>query len=238
MNPGGKPTAALVSAALRLKQRRLRSWWRHEQLSIAAVLATASHHSYPKVDTANAAQRGQKIGTSTGVGPAEHFELSSDDGRPTAGTRQASMLEHRPQRKMQRHSGIGYELVLALDALVLQMVDQFVDVLQFFRTPGVAEQVIEVPMIILQDQIPQRTVLCDPQLAEQLVEVPTVVSHPSLQRQFAEQNVDIPVPSGHGLMDGGGLQGFLPEQCPTARGFLHGGGLQGFVTGQGSTALL
>ena len=67
--------AALVSAAQRRKLRRLRSWWRHEQQSIAAVLATVSHHSYFKVDTANAAQRGQKIGTSTGVGLAEYYEL-------------------------------------------------------------------------------------------------------------------------------------------------------------------
>ena len=61
--------AALVSAAQRRKQKRMRSWWRHEQQSTAAVLV--SHHSYPKVDTANAALRGQKIGTNTGVGPTE-----------------------------------------------------------------------------------------------------------------------------------------------------------------------
>ena len=77
--------AAFVSAAQRRKQRRLRSWWRHEQQSIAAVLATVSHHSFSKVDTANAALRGQKIGTSTEVGNAEFFELFSDDGRPTGG---------------------------------------------------------------------------------------------------------------------------------------------------------
>ena len=72
-------------AATRRRQRRLRSWWRQEQQSIAAVLATVSHHSYPKVDTANAALRGQKTGTSMGLGPAEYFELSSDDGRDAAG---------------------------------------------------------------------------------------------------------------------------------------------------------
>ena len=76
-------------AAMRRRERQLHSWWRHEQQSIAAVLATVSHHSYPKADTANAAIRGQNIGTSTGVGPAEHFELS-DGGRPTAWTRPAS----------------------------------------------------------------------------------------------------------------------------------------------------
>ena len=36
-------------AGWRRRQRRLRSWWRHEQLSIAAALATFMHHSYDKV---------------------------------------------------------------------------------------------------------------------------------------------------------------------------------------------
>ena len=40
-----------TSAAKRRRKRRLRSWWRHGRMSIAAVLATVSHHSYPKVDT-------------------------------------------------------------------------------------------------------------------------------------------------------------------------------------------
>ena len=70
---------------------------------------------------------GQKIGTSTGVGPAEYFELSTDDGRPTAGMRPASMLEPWPQGKVERRSGIRYELVQALDAPVLQMVEQLPD---------------------------------------------------------------------------------------------------------------
>ena len=59
---------AATSPAKRWKQRRLRSWWRHERMSIAAVLATVSHHSYPKVDTKNDAPRGQKTVTSTRVG--------------------------------------------------------------------------------------------------------------------------------------------------------------------------
>ena len=45
--------------------------------------------------------------------------------------------------------------------LVPQMVDQLVDVLQFFDTflPVVAEQVVEAPKIILEDSISQRTAL-------------------------------------------------------------------------------
>ena len=65
--------------------RRVRSWWRHEQQTVAAVLATVTHHSHSKVGTANDAPRGLKKVTSTRVGPAEYFELSSDDGRPTGG---------------------------------------------------------------------------------------------------------------------------------------------------------
>ena len=52
---------------------------------MAAVLATVTHHSHSKVGTANDAPRGQRKVTSTRVGPAEYYELSSDDGRPTGG---------------------------------------------------------------------------------------------------------------------------------------------------------
>ena len=95
---------------------------------------------------------------------------------------------------MQRHAGIGYELVQALDAPVLQIVEQLPDVHHFFGTcPVVAEQVI--------DDIPPRRLYREPQLAEQLVEVPTILT-PSLQ------NVDTPVPHG-GRGASEGLQGFL-----------------------------
>ena len=100
------------------------------------------------------------------------------------------------------------------------------DVLKFFNTfrPVVAEQVIEVPKIVPEDSIPQRTALRELQLVEQSVEVPT-------EPAFVEQTVDTPVPGG-----GGGplhLRGFFPEQSSTACG---GGGLRGFLPGQGSTA--
>ena len=63
--------------------------------------------------------RGQKLGTSTEVGPAEFFELSSDDGRLTGEERPAALLEPLPRGKLQRHAGIGYEIVQSLDVLVL-----------------------------------------------------------------------------------------------------------------------
>ena len=238
-------------AAMRRRQRRLRSCWRHEQQSIAAVLATVTHHSHSKVGTANAALRGQKTGTSTRVGPAEYFELSSDDGRPTGGERPAALSEPWPQGKLLRHVGVGYELVHRLDVPVPQMGEQLPNIVQFFaaQLPVVAEPVIEVPKIFL-DKTPQRLgdSLRQPQMVEQLVHVPTVVSFSSLQQLTAEQIVNIPVPGGDGGGRCGGLQGSLPRQNSAAlnveqtvdipvpgRAGGGRGGLQGFPE-QGSTA--
>ena len=117
-----------TSAAKWRRERRLRSWWRHERMSIAAVLATVSHHSYPKVDTKNDAPRGQKTVTSTRVG----FAQSSDGDRPTGAA--SGLLKPRPQGKVQRHACIGYELAQKIDLPVLHMVEQLPDVLQFFAT--------------------------------------------------------------------------------------------------------
>ena len=73
-----------------------------------------------------------------------------------------------------------------LDDHVPQSVDQLVNVLKIIDI-SVPERVIDVPTIVLQDRIPQRTVRRCAQMAEQLVEVPTVPF-------FVEQTVDIPVP--------------------------------------------
>ena len=61
--------------------------------------------------------------------------------------------------------------VPVLDAPVPQMVQHVVDVLKIFDR-GPPEQVIEVPKVSLQDVVPLRAALCEPQLAEQLVEEP------------------------------------------------------------------
>ena len=58
-------------SARRRRERRLRSWLRHEQQSIAAVLATVTHHS-GKVGTACGVLRDQKTATRTGHG--EEYE--------------------------------------------------------------------------------------------------------------------------------------------------------------------
>ena len=61
--------------------------------------------------------------------------------------------------------------VPVLDAPVPQMVEHVVDVLKIIDR-GPPEQVIEVPKVSLQDVVPLRAALCEPQLAEQLVDVP------------------------------------------------------------------
>ena len=103
----------------------------------------------------------------------------------------------------------------------------------------VAEQVIEVPKIVSPPRA-ARTVLRAPQTAEQLVEVPTVLIYSSLQQLIVEQTVDIPVPGRAGGRERGGLQG-LPGQDSTAffvadRVGIPGGGLQGSRPGQGSAS--
>ena len=221
----------------------LRSWWRHEQQSIAAVLATVTHHSHSKVGTANDAPRSQKKVTSTEVGRAEYYELSSDDGRPTRGgaargtdgALAAGEAAAARRRRVRDRPESRCSCAAPLPNIV-----------QFFavQLPVVAEPVIEVPKILL-DRTPQRLGdrLRQPQMVEQLVDVPTVVSYSSLQQLTAEQIVDIPVPgcAGGGR---GGLQGFLSRQnsaafyveqtvdIPVPRS----GGLQGSRPGQGSTA--
>ena len=223
---------------------------RHERQTVRMELAAALHHSWGGGLETNEGLRAQKTAS---AGPAEYFDLSSDDGRPAGGERPAALLEPRPQERDRRHTGVGYEIAQNLEVPVPQMGEQLPDVLQFFASflPGVAEQVIEVPKIFL-DTTPQRLGdhLRQPQMVEQLVHVSTVVSYSSLQQRTAVQIVDFPVPGRAGGWGRGGLQGFPAGQnsaalhveqpvdipVPQGRGGVGArGGLQGFA-GQSSTA--
>ena len=169
-----------AGAARRRRERRLRSWWRHERMSIAMALATVEHHSYGP--TANDALRGQK--TVTRAGEVEERELHGAPRRqkpPPPGTRPTPLVEV-GQWAMVQHSGI-FELEQIPDVPVLQMVEQPVEVDTFFRLslPAVAEQVIEVPKLALPGRAVPRAALSEPQLVEQLVDVPTVLSFSMLQ---------------------------------------------------------
>ena len=252
-----------TGAAQRRKQRRLRSWWRHEQQSIAAALATYKHHS---------ALRGQKTARAKEEDHEMHFTATfqahppplaagvqhfflDDDEPPAAGSRpdRIATLSGQQKRDLRRtveQIVAAVPLVPLLDDPVPQMVEQLPDVMRFFDLLlPVPEQVIEVSKILL-DDVPMRTAVRDTQLVEQLVEVPTIISCSSLLQRTMEQNVDIPVPGrGRGIFD---LQGSLPRQSSTAlHGSLErtseriveqnvdlpvGGGLQDFLPGQSSSA--
>ena len=60
---------------MRRRERRLRSWWRHEQQTVRMALAAATHHSAQQ----NAAPRGPKAGAR-----AREVEEQVTHGRPTA----------------------------------------------------------------------------------------------------------------------------------------------------------
>ena len=130
-------------AAWRHRQRRLRSWWRHEQQSVAMALSAAAHHSFDKVaagakydglraqrtdragEAANKAPRRQK---SKAAGESVFFELFDED---TAGVRPEVHAEPRPQARVQLHAMehiVDFvccsPMVWILDAPVPQMVER------------------------------------------------------------------------------------------------------------------
>ena len=185
--------------------------------------------------TANAALLGQKTGTSTRVGLAEYYELSSDDGRPPRG-RRVVLLEFWPEGKLQRHAGIGYEIVQSLSMFL-------------FRRWGNSCRISSscLPAVA---GLPSRyrsaedlTGLRQPQMADQLVDVPIVVSYSSLQQLIAEQIVDIPALGREGRGAWRSSR-FTPGQNSASSHveqtvdipFARSGGLQGSRPGQGSAA--
>ena len=79
-------------------------------------LATALHHIAQRVETPREGVEGEK------------YHAPRRPKPPLPGKRLAPLVEVAvPQARLEQHSGIGYELVLALDAPVLQMVEQPVD---------------------------------------------------------------------------------------------------------------
>ena len=94
------------SSAWRRRQRRLRSWWRHEQLSVAMALSAAAHHSFDKVAHGHRRRTGPgrlrkalRRQKSKAAGDAVFFELFDED---TAGVRPDFLAKPRPQERVQR----------------------------------------------------------------------------------------------------------------------------------------
>ena len=244
-----------TSSARRRRERRLRSWAKHERLSVAMALAEKLHHSayrtvLPKEEEVEQhhAPRGQKPAR---AGPGTQYLFFGSLCVPEP------VEEPQLQARVQRHTVEQWiehaPYVQILDAPVPQVADYVLDVFRALDS-SIAEQVIEVPMLSC-FSCPPRSPCLEPQMAEQLVEVPTVLSYALLQQRNVEQIVDIPVPHGRGrrrLPDslprhrstasgaeqiadspiGGGLHGFLPGLVPTASGVEQlvdssSGGLQG-----------
>ena len=81
-------------------------------------LATALHHSAQRVEAPREGVEGEECNAPRRPKP------------PLPGKRPAPLVEvAEPQASLGQHSGIGYELVLALDVPVLQMAEHPVDVL-------------------------------------------------------------------------------------------------------------
>ena len=205
-----------TGSARRRRERRLRSWLKHERMAIAAVLATVTHHSFRKVGTASGVLRNQKTATRTGNGEEyeSHFTAKIRKTPPPAGSQPALLPEVAGwQVPVEPHVmedlGSVCPFVQILDLPVPQMVDYVADALRILDRP-IAEQVFEVPQFSC-SSCPSRSLIPEPQVAEQLMEVPTVLS----LLRIAEQIVGTPVPLGRGGRISG-FQGSLPGQSATS----------------------
>ena len=190
-------------AAQRRRQRRLRSWLRHERMTVAMALAESTHHSSRGQTIARAGVWWREMNyTATVREPL--LPLSPPPPTPTPQLELFSLCEEEPggvrldrlfavsgpQELIQRHTVDqivdAFPGLPTLDALVPLMVEQLVDVLHFVDAlVSVAKQVNEVPKIILEN-IPSRRSVREPQLAEQWVESLALVPAPRMEDQLVE----------------------------------------------------
>ena len=194
-----------TGAAKRRRERRLRSWLKHERMTVAMALAEASHHTAPRGQR-TARVRGWVRGEVHGHVPeaptssepgTRYFSLDDNDSVPElGGSRPDRLVDVRPQERVPRRiveqTVDTVPVVQLLHVPVPQMVDSVVEVLKILdkSVPDV-EQVIEVPKI-LQHVALQRSSLQEPQLAEQLVEVPTPSPALPPVPQMEHQLVEVP----------------------------------------------
>ena len=104
MDPSEQP---VTGAAQRRKQRRLRSWWRHDQQSIAPALATSLHHSSRGQRKARAGEEESetKYRAKFRTTPPPQPVLFSLYEQEPGGRRPASLAEPPgPQERVQRHT--------------------------------------------------------------------------------------------------------------------------------------
>ena len=66
---------AALGSAVRRRERRMRSWWMHEQAPVRMALVTAGHHGDRKAT-------GIEIGAQAGTHLFHNFDLEADDTDP------------------------------------------------------------------------------------------------------------------------------------------------------------
>ena len=136
--------------ARRRRERRMRSWFRHEQQSIRTAMATVLHHSYDRVHTEYGAPRSQTTATRTRerresngtkytakirkTPPSQAFFQLYDEEGAERGMRPGSVLDLVPQGRVQQrtveHRIGACPFVQILDAPVPLMGDQVLELLQ------------------------------------------------------------------------------------------------------------
>ena len=172
----------------RRRERRLRSFLRHERMAVALALAECQHHSAQRPKMARA---GREVRVEL-HGEVREAPLPLGGSQPPCLGEPWGVTGGDAAARLGAH---GRYLPLRADSRCscAQTGNQLPEVFRLLHTQMPVEQVIAVPKISL-DSIPQRLVdLSLPQMMEHLVEEPTVLSPSLLQQRIAEQIVDIPV---------------------------------------------
>ena len=156
-----------AKSARRRRERRLRSWWRHERQSVAMALSAAVNHSFDKVaaEVSYSSLRAQNT---------ERAEAAHNAPR-----RQTSGAARVPQlfQLFEEWLSGAWPTTLVEPP---QMVDQLRDALRLLDSP-MAEQVVAVPKISSPSHA-GRTALREPQIVEQFVEVTTLLTSSFIQQ--------------------------------------------------------
>ena len=123
-----------AGAARVRRERKLRSFWRHEQMAIQMVLASVQHHSHGVL-------RNQRTATRTG---REARDAPLPQGGRPAPLPELAGWQERVQRHTAEHIVDVLPYLQILDVPVPQMREQLVDILRLVDMQTPVEQVIEV----------------------------------------------------------------------------------------------
>ena len=144
-------------AARRQRERRLRSWLKHERRSVAIALSELQHHILKRTEEG----QGRGGGAQGQVRSAMATEAPPPrvPGHPVWVSRGGRMYGSRSTTMEQLADVVP--MVQILDFPVPQMVEQLVDVFRFFDTLcPVPEQVFEVPKFVCPPRAARTSPLC------------------------------------------------------------------------------